>query len=308
MNKRYSKYSLFLILVLILLQKSSFAQTSLFEDLRSSWAAIAGWWLMFVIIGACLLFIGAVLIRTHHLTSGKSIFGVGLVITFIAMFMVEYKFFEILTINKIVSYKECKGIPPVVPQDTNIPTAMATDFLASLACIITGYVPEGATPAEFYLGLSAFFIFAVIMPLALSIAVMVWALDWIHPTTLRNIMALCIGLLAFRGFFVTLFVEFLTFGAVGIVALLINIILIGALWRGMIKLLGLAALISGERTITYLAHIDRLLEEEKEVLRALELEPGDVNLRRRLDEIRKELTKAEEEARKAGVKPPAGKS
>lgn len=285
---------IFLFLIsFLLISPISFAQI---EEVRSGWAWLAGLWLVLVIGGSILLFAGGILAYSGR-GWGKYIYIGGLILIFLALFAVEWKFFDILSLKKIVTYTECSGMFPTPPS-----TAQSSDpvlnVLGMTACVLAGYMPS-----EDYLSYATFFIFAVILPMALLIAISLWALDFVHPTNLRNVIAFCIAMIGFRGFFVTLFIEFLTFGSVGILALIVNMLLIMMLWRIMVKFLGFAAIVTQEENITYLAELDRLLEREKDILRALELNPNDPNLQQSLENVRKQITNLKKQAPKAGVRP-----
>jgi hypothetical protein len=293
MNSKHKGIVFSLIITFLLISPISFAQM---EQVRGMWAQIAGWWLMLVVAGSVALFIGAIILRMGHTTSGRFIYIIGLIVIFLALFAVEAKFFEILTIKKIVTYTECTGLFPIVPS-TAKPTDPVLNVFGQVACVLAGYMPS-----EDYLSYATFFIFAVIIPMALLIAISIWSLDFVHPTNIRNVIAFCIAMIGFRAFFVTLFIEFLTFGSAGILALIVNMLLIMMLWRVMVKFLGFAGLITQEKNIAYLASLDRLMEEQKDILRSLELTPGDEALRTRLDDVRGRMDDLKKDAAKAGVR------
>jgi len=305
---------IFLVLLtfLVSLQISS-AQVPPTDTLRATWISLAGQWIWLAVAACLFLILGGIIVRSSERAAGtagtnwimiigEALYIVGLILTFIALFSVEATLFNVLGQQPIINYVACQGVFTTGRSGSN----GATDVLDMIACTMSGYLPTyDYYGYGIYISYTTFFLFGVVFPLALLIALAYWSLDFVHQRNVKNVIAFSIGMIAFRGFFVSLFIEFLTFGIVGVMALIVNMLLIMMLWRWLVKLIGFSALIAQEQNLIYLAELDRLLEDEERAIRAMSIaQPGGpayTAARDELDDIRQRLRDVRAAAAAAGA-------
>ena len=98
-------------------------------------------------------------------------------------------------------------------------------FFYVLACVISGYVP-----AEMHaISIAVFFIFGVIIPIGMLIALFY---DFTPDTLIKNknakaVIAISAAFLAYRGGLSTAFIEVLTYGFLGVGALMVSTLFVG---------------------------------------------------------------------------------
>jgi hypothetical protein len=164
--------------------------------------------------------------------------------------------------QKTVAYEQCVGL---LKPDVSI--LAPVNWFYATSCILTGYAPEGLE----WLNVVTFFVFGIILPLALLIPLFY---DFIPEGMIvnrnaRKVIGLVMALFAFRGFFATFFIELLSYGFTGVGALLIGVLVSGIVYNSAKRLImPLGKHVKEELRWDILAEINRLNEEIRNLERA----------------------------------------
>lgn len=174
-------------------------------------------WILCLVFGGALIFAGLAIGKVKPKVR-KSLVIAGIAIALVGGLAIQIVFLLPLLVGKpSVSYEECREVD-------------VANMLHFAICIITGYAPK---EAEIWT-LTSFAIFGILAPLSLLIYLFYDATDFLSRTVRAPVSFLC-GLIAFRGFLSTFFVEFLTFGMTGMGLLLVNFLFMSMLYSRISK-------------------------------------------------------------------------
>jgi hypothetical protein len=276
------------VLFVSLLFTSVKSQTD-FEE-KVSWVYRMGAsWIVVLVTGGALIFTGIIVGRGHPSLRKYSIIS-GLALIFIGTAAIEIVYlFPLIFKEPAITYKNCKEASIEMGKITNVPY--------TVGCILTGYVPEGSD----IFTLTSFIIFGVILPATLFIYLFYDAIDFVGNKSVRNVLSFVAGLMAFRGAAETLFIEFLTYGMLGMGLLLFNFFFLMTLY-GRIKKSWQAAeaiseVISAKKWEVYGVYRDQLDRVKREIEEASKI-IADPNVPADEKERAKKRLEESEEARK----------
>lgn len=192
--------------------------------------------LFFILIGGIIVFASMILARVLPRVSKWGVL-VGLFSIFIGIFGLQIRYITPFLGKPVLSYTICNEsigmlIPSVSISEINvtIPDPLASTVIP-VSCIFAGYVPSELN----WLGLVTFFIFGIILPLALLIAVFYDYTDFLTHKGVRGIVTLSLSLIAFRFLLASLFLELLGYGIAGIGLILVNFLLFQVLFKRLSK-------------------------------------------------------------------------
>jgi hypothetical protein len=201
---------MFTFLLFVSLLLTSVKSQTDFEK-KLSWVHQMGAsWIVVLVVGGASIFTGIVFGRGNpRLRKYTILFGLALI--FIGTAAVELIYLiPRISEEPAITYKNCKEASIEIGEITNIPY--------TVGCILTGYVPEGSD----IFTLTSFILFGIILPATLFIYLFYDAIDFVTNKSVRNVLSFVSGLMAFRGAAETLFIEFLTYGMLGMGLLLLN--------------------------------------------------------------------------------------
>jgi len=119
---------------------------------------------------------------------------------------------------------------PISGMNITIPDPLASTVIP-FSCVFAGYVPTELS----WLGLVTFFIFGIVLPLALLISVFYDSTDFLTHRGVRGVVTLSLSLIAFRFLLASLFLELLGYGIAGIGLILVDFLLFEVLFRRLSK-------------------------------------------------------------------------
>jgi hypothetical protein len=132
------------------------------------------------------------------------------------------------------------------------------------ACIISGYAPSTYS----WLGITVFFIFGIIIPLAMLITLFYDFSGFLTNKNVRNVIAFTGALLSFRALFSTLFIDFLIYGFGGIGLLFFNYLFFGWAITWVRRMFAMVQITKTLLTVQDMAEYNRLVEYRDELIRA----------------------------------------
>jgi len=205
--------------VCILIFCFAFSPTVLAQDTSRAvlnWLATLGsWTLLLWLIGGGLIFFGFIILRPlEQINLFKWFCYIGLFIIFIATFGVEITYILPYLGKPVITFATCEGIStttPIIQEPIN-------NFVIAIACIFVGNAPADLTGYA----IATFFIFGVIAPLGVLIALFYEFTDFLQNKNVRNVMAFLSALMAYRFLLATLFTEILGYGFAGLGLLLVD--------------------------------------------------------------------------------------
>jgi len=212
--------------VIVLARETTTTTPPLSEAVRS-WASIlGGWTILFFLLGGVLIFVGTV-IRHFRPTWAKPTVIIGLLLIIIGVFGVEITYLMPYLGSPTISYQSCEQtFTTAQPPQSNLPDAIV-DTLTMTACTISGYVPSELTTT----GIVIFFIFGIIAPIGILMALFWEFTDFIYSKSARGVLTFLISLVAFRFLLASLFLDILGYGFAGLGILLIDYFIFMILFR-----------------------------------------------------------------------------
>jgi hypothetical protein len=285
----------FLLALILVNFLPSYAQLESVEA-KMGWVQALGVTWVFLLILAGVLIVAGKFIGGRNWKIGKSLMQVGLIIIYVSIFGVEIVYLLPYLGKPIVEYEECKGWSfagfPSIP--------------FAFACVFTGYAPAGAEALTF----ASFFIFGILVPLGLLIALFYNFSDFIANPNVRIIIAILSGMLSFRFLMATLFTELLSYGFAGIGLLFLDYLFfmwvqksVGGLFRGA----AVVETVLSMAVTDEIAHLNRVIEEKRMLLdKTPKDSPTYKALERDIKDLMERLEKLKAEAVKYGVEKRAG--
>jgi hypothetical protein len=238
--------------------------TNNFNDIESTvqqWAHY--WWGLFIV--GILVITSGIALRGRSWASG--IVTSGVIIVFIAVVLAEVEY--LITPGRIpilgvkVNVTICENIfQPVIEESQKQDPIY--DFVGMTACIISGYAPSTYS----WLSIIVFFIFGIILPLAMLISLFYDFSGFLTNKNVRNVIAVSGALLSFRALFSTLFIDFLTYGFGGIGLLFINYLFFGWAITWVRRMFAMVQITKTLLTVEDMAEYNRLVEYRDELIRA----------------------------------------
>ena len=240
----------------------STSNTSLSDIEKDIQAWARGWWVFFI-IGILIIVIG-IAFRGKIWASG--IVTLGVIIIFVAVFLAELSYLVIPgrlpLLGVKVDISACENyFIPLIEETQQDPIY---DFFGTSACILSGYAPSTYN----WLGMSIFFIFGIIIPLAILITLFYDFSGFLINRNVRNVIAFTGGLLSFRALFSTLFIDFIIYGYGGIGLLMFNYLLFGWAITWVRRMFAMVQTTRTLLTVQDMAEYDRLVEYRDELIRA----------------------------------------
>lgn len=207
-----------LFILLIFISSSTAAREEQKAPVTPDWIRmLAGGWYVFIIVAFFL-------IAAAYALRNTTLLAAGCICLFISIACVMIGYLIPLFGQPTIEYEKCTSMfKPDVP----ILSFPGIAYITS--CILTGYSPLESE----WLAIITFIVFGMIMPLALLISLF-WEFvpeGLITNKYARNVIAVVGALFAFRGFFITLFIEFLSYGFGGIGALLVAVLFTGSVYK-----------------------------------------------------------------------------
>ena len=185
-------------------------------------------WATFL-IGGIVVVIGILLTRPWP-TWGKYTALTGLFIITIGLFLIEIAYLLPMVGKPVVSYKKCEGTLSLWSSSSSQTKDPAVKLMETTACIFSGYV----TTQLLWESIIVFFIFGLIVPFAMIIALFYeFTKDFLEHPMVRRVVAFTAGLLAYRYLLATLFLDVLGYGFAGVAILLVDLLLLYAVFRGL---------------------------------------------------------------------------
>jgi len=210
--------AIFLLALLLSLPIVQAQQTPLAVPDWVRW--ISGFWLIFLFAAFFLIAIAYIIKGVY----GRTLAIIGIGSLFLSILTVLASVLLPLLWQPTVAYEQCKTM---FKPDVALLTFPGIVYTAS--CILTGYAPAGLE----WLTVTTFIIFGIILPIAISISLF-WEFvpeALIKSQPVRRVLAVALALIAYRGAFATFFVEMLSYGAVGMLALLVAVLFTGMVWK-----------------------------------------------------------------------------
>ncbi|MEM5875267.1 MAG: hypothetical protein QXW01_00440 [Candidatus Aenigmatarchaeota archaeon] len=256
---------------------------------------IGQWWLFFFIIGITFIFAGLIFGRiSYRLRRWLSI--LGLVIVFIGIFGAE-----LVYVMPFVSQQFGKK-----SYATKCEALSGTNIIEMVGCIFSGYAPSNNEATT----IAVFFIFGVIAPLGILIALFYEFTDFFNNQGVRNVMTFLSALMAFRVLMADLFFELLSYGFAGLGILIVDYFFFMVIFKFMQRFWKGAEMI--QEIITYtteerIAELTRQLKNAEAMLSTLSPNSEQYKFwKKREEEIRKELDELKKEAGKISSQPGSG--
>lgn len=225
-----------------------------------------------VAVGSFMIIFG-IIIAGHSLSAGKTITYLGVATLLIGFLILEMAYvYEMKSALTIYTIQKCSG-----SGSTSI--FGGANLHEMFTCIITGYTYKGnyGTWAFF-----SFWLFGVLIPIILFVSLFqdfVISSNVIRQKKSQKIVGLSLGLIAYRGFFVTNLLEILSIGSLGIALLALNLVFLGGL----------------------LAYIHRVFEKWTPIEYAMGIARGSVNAKRMLKEYAEEAILAADNGNQRGL-------
>jgi uncharacterized membrane protein len=269
MKHRFVLFIFILLTTLTILFLTSAAanSTTSESDIESiiQWWAHA-WWAVFI-VGIFVIVIG---IGLRGRTWASGIVTLGIIIIFVAVLLAEIAYLVIPGRIPILGLKvditTCENIykPLIEGSQKQDPIY---DFVGMTACIISGYAPSTYS----WLAITMFFIFGIIIPLAMLITLFYDFSGFLTNKNVRNVIALTGALLSFRALFSTFFIDFLTYGFGGIGLLFINYLFFGWAITWVRRMFAMVQITKTLLTVQDMAEYNRLVEYRDELIRARDI-------------------------------------
>jgi len=213
---------------------------------------------------------------------------IGLFIVFIGLFAIQLVYIIPFLGKPVLSYTACNEstqmlIPsaPISGMNITIPDPLASTVIP-FSCVFAGYVPTELS----WLGLVTFFIFGIVLPLALLISVFYDSTDFLTHTGVRAIVTLSLSLIAFRFLLASLFLELLGYGIAGIGLILVDFLLFEVLFKRLSRTAAAATELKLLETGMARAKFNELLDAYKH-----EMSLGDLANKERVKALHSELQK-----------------
>jgi hypothetical protein len=168
----------------------------------------------------------------------------------------------------------------------------------TFSCVLTGYAPTGLE----WLTVTTFVIFGIILPLAFSF-ILFWEFvpeGLIPSAAARRVLALILALFAYRGALATFFVEILSYGSVGMLALLTGVLFTGGVWKWAYRFVTpLGVEMKTELRYLALGEAEELKREIRQLRAALAAasEADKPGIKARIDKLTKRLKELEEKGK-----------
>jgi len=168
---------------------------------------------------------------------GRNLAKVALLLVFAGVLLIEVPLVQsFLGKRTEVSIEECKNI--LFPK-TNETSTLMVDAIKYASCVLTGYFPTTDQLNE--VGWVTFYIFYIILPFAFIFAFMYGLMNALGfesffgavAKPVITVLTFVISMYATRVLFGAVLLEFLGYGAWGLVAVFIAIIITGGLWKLM---------------------------------------------------------------------------
>lgn len=216
---------------------------------------ISGAWI-FVIVAAFAFIVWAMFRKS------KWALTLGVILLFVSIILIMVGVVLPMFSQPTITYEQCTSL---LKPDASIATLPGTLYATS--CIITGYSP----PTLEWLTIITFFIFGIITPLALMFALF-WEFipeQMITNQNARRVITFAAGMLAFRGFFASYFIDMLSYGFAGIGALLVGVLFTGIVYKAAYRFVRpLGVDISTEMRYYKLAEAEQLEQDIRELSKA----------------------------------------
>jgi hypothetical protein len=221
---------LLVLLVFLLTINSALAQEPLASQ-AINWVHQLGTWslLLFIVAGA-IIFLGIILrIINPRITKYFTI--IGLLILIFATFGVEIIYITPYLGKPVFPYKVCEQEFTAAMPPSNLPGPVV-NIIALTACTLTGYIPTEITT----LGIITFFIFGIIAPLGVLMALFFEFTDFLTDRNVRRVMTFLSALIAYRFLLSSMTIEVLGYGFAGVGKLLIDFFFFMIIFRIISKL------------------------------------------------------------------------
>jgi len=242
--------------------------------------------IIILLVGGFLVVLGIVL-RTFNMKWSRYLAQIGLLVVIIGVFLIELAYIIPMFGNPVVSYAVCEqAFRPITTPRANLPDPVA-DIVTGTACIFSGYVPSDWSGY----GIATFFIFGIIAPFAMLVALFWEFTDFLYNDNVRRVIAFTAALMAFRFLLATLFIEILSYGFAGLGILLVDYLIFAIFFRFISKLWEAYTLVHDTMRVVWLEDVGQIEDRYRAVMGMLSrLPPG--------DRRRKEYEKIEEMLRK----------
>jgi hypothetical protein len=175
-----------------------------------------------------LIFLAFLTIVIAYFVKSRVVLDIGVILLLISIVFVIWSVVFPLLGEPTVTYEKCKTM---FNPDISVLTVPGLFYTTS--CVLTGYAPKNLE----WLTIATFIIFGVILPIALLAALFYDFIPegMITNENARRVIAAVGTLFAFRGFFASLFVEFLSYGFTGMGALFVAVLFTGYVWKAAYK-------------------------------------------------------------------------
>lgn len=196
-----------------------------------NWARQVGaWTILFFILGGALIVLGIIFGRFWP-RARKWVVVLGLIFIFIGVFVVQILYVIPMLGQPTITYQVCDQtfFPSTKPTPVFAVSDVIVDFITMTACVFTGYVPSSLT----WLGITTFFIFGIIAPLGVLMALFYEFTDFLANPNVRKVMTFLSALIAFRFLLASMFLEILGYGFAGLGLLLIDFFFFMVAFRAM---------------------------------------------------------------------------
>lgn len=167
---------------------------------------------------------------------GRNLAKVALLLVFAGVLLIEVPLVQPFLKRTEVSMEECKNF--FIPA-TNETSTLMVDAIKYASCVLTGYFPTTTQASE--VGWVTFYIFYIILPFAFIFAFMYGLMNALGfesffgavAKPVITVLTFVISMYATRVLFGAVLLEFLGYGAWGLAAVFIAVIITGGLWKLM---------------------------------------------------------------------------
>jgi hypothetical protein len=252
-----------------------------------NWLMMLGSWTFLVIVLGGMIVAGSMIFGRARPDVSKYGTLIGLLIIFIGLFGIQIVYITPYLFGKpVLTYTICSEstqmLIPTVPVSglkITIPDPLASVVIPT-SCVFAGYVPTELS----WLGLVTFFIFGIILPLALLISVFYYSTDFLTHKGVRSVVTLSLSLIAFRFLLASLFLELLGYGIAGIGLILVDFLLFEILFTRLSKTAAAATQLKLIETGMARARFDELADHYKHAISLGKKDEAD-NLKKELQKL-----------------------
>lgn len=218
-----------ILIFLLIFPSLTLAQQTGTEAL--SWISTLGSWsIMFWLFGGLCIFLGLILFRPlGSLSLFKGFVYLGIILIFFGTFAVQIAYVLPYLGKPVLTYTTCES---AFPSSTAYAQNPVNSFIISIACLFNGYAPADLSG----LGVATFFIFGIIAPLGVLIALLYEFTDFLENKNARNVVTFLAALISYRFLLASMFVEILGYGFAGLGILVINYFFFMVLLRMIAKM------------------------------------------------------------------------